>query len=136
MMTAPPYIAIRSEPFTVAEVEALIADPANGAICSFSGIVRNQSDGRDVIALEYEAYGPMAEKLMREIAEEIGRQSPINRLAIVHRVGRLTVGELAVVVSAGAAHRDAAFNAAREGIDRLKKFVPIWKKEYCRDGSE
>ena len=134
-MNSPPYIAIRSEPFTVAEIEATVADPGNGAVCSFSGVVRNQSDGRTVVALEYEAYVPMAERLMREIAEDIGRESGINRIAIVHRVGRLTVGELAVVVSAGAAHRDAAFDAARAGIDRVKKSVPIWKKEYFGDES-
>ena len=135
-MNAEPHIAIRAEPFTVAEIEALLIDPANGAICSFSGLVRNHSQGRTVTALEYDAYVPMAEKLMREIAAEIGREFAINRLAMVHRIGRMDVGELVVVVSAGAAHRDAAFQAARAGIDRLKKTVPIWKKEYFEDGSE
>jgi molybdopterin synthase catalytic subunit len=136
MMNAAPHIAIRSDQFTVAEIEALVSDPGNGATCSFSGIVRNQSQGRDVVALEYEAYVPMAERLMREIADQIGREFPINRLAMVHRIGRMNVGELVVVVSAGAAHRDAAFSAARTGIDRLKKAVPIWKKEYFTDRSE
>jgi len=135
-MNAAPHIAIRPDQFTVAEIEALVADPGNGAICSFSGIVRDQSQGRSVTALEYEAYVPMAEKLMREIADQIAHEFPINRLAMVHRVGRMNVGELVVVVSAGAAHRDAAFSAARAGIDRLKKTVPIWKKEYFTDGTE
>ena len=131
-----PYVSIRSEPFTVAEIESLVTVPGNGAICSFSGLVRDNSRGRIVVGLEYDAYVPMAEKLMREIAEEIGREFAINRLAMAHRIGRMEVGELVVVVSAGAAHRDAAFQAARAGIDRLKKTVPIWKKEYFADGSE
>jgi molybdopterin synthase catalytic subunit len=136
MMNAAPHIAIRPDQFTLAEIEALVADPANGAICSFSGVVRNQSQGREVVALEYEAYIPMAEKLMREIADQIASEFAVNRLAMVHRIGRMNIGELVVVVSAGAAHRDAAFGAARAGIDRLKKNVSIWKKEYFTDGSE
>jgi molybdopterin synthase catalytic subunit len=135
-MPAAPHIAIVTEPFTVAEIEARVADPANGAICSFSGLVRNNSKGKEVTALEYDAYIPMAEKLMREIAEQIASEFPINRIAMVHRIGKMAVGELVVVVSAGAGHRDAAFQAARAGIDRLKKSVPIWKKEYFVDGSE
>lgn len=134
-MNSPPHIAIRSDAFTVAEIEALVTDPANGAICSFSGLVRDNSHGKVVTSLEYDAYIPMAEKLMREIAEDIGREFPINHLAMVHRIGRMNVGELVVVVSAGAAHRDAAFAAARAGIDRLKRTVPIWKKEFFTDGS-
>jgi len=133
---ASPYVAIRSEPFTVAEIESLVSAPGNGAVCSFSGLVRDNSHGRRVVALEYDAYVPMAESLMHQIAEDIGREFAINRLAMVHRIGRMDVGELVVVVSAGAAHRDAAFQAARAGIDRLKKTVPIWKKEYFTDGSE
>lgn len=134
-MSAAPHIAIRTDAFTVAEIESLVADPKNGAICSFSGLVRDHSHGKTVTALEYDAYIPMAEKLMREIAEEIVREFTINRLAMVHRIGCMTVGELVVAVSAGAAHRDAAFQAARAGIDRLKKTVPIWKKEHFTDGS-
>lgn len=135
-MSVSPHIAIRSEPFTVAEIESLVTVPGNGAVCSFSGLVRDNSHGKPVVALEYDAYVPMAEKLMREIAEEIGRDFAINRIAMVHRIGRMEVGELVVVVSVGAAHRDAAFQAARAGIDRLKKAVPIWKKECFTDGSE
>jgi len=135
-MRAAPHIAITDQPFTVSETESLVADPANGAVCSFSGLVRDNSHGKTVTMLEYDAYVPMAEKLMRMIAEEIDREFPVNRLAMVHRIGRMQVGELVVVVSAGAAHRDAAFGAARAGIDRLKKTVPIWKKEYFEDGSQ
>jgi molybdopterin synthase catalytic subunit len=134
-MPSAPHIAIRTDPFTVAEIEALVTAPGNGAICSFSGLVRDNSRGQAVTALEYDCYQPMAEALMREIAEEIMREFPINRLAMVHRIGRMQVGELVVVVSAGAAHRDAAFRAARAGIDRLKKTVPIWKKEHFTNGS-
>ncbi len=134
-MISPPHIAIRTDAFTVAEIESLVADQKNGAICSFSGLVRDNSHSKTVTALEYDAYIPMAEKLMRDIAEGLGHEFPINRLAMVHRIGRMNVGELVVVVSAGAAHRDAAFQAVRAGIDRLKKTVPIWKKEYFTDGS-
>jgi molybdopterin synthase catalytic subunit len=135
-MNASPHVAIRSEPFTVAEIEALVSDPGNGAVCSFSGLVRDNSHGKTVVALEYDAYVPMAEKLMRQIAGEIGQELAINRIAMVHRIGRMEIGALVVVVSVGAAHRDAAFKATRAGIDRLKKTVPIWKKEYFTDGSE
>jgi molybdopterin synthase catalytic subunit len=135
-MLGEPHISIRSGPFTVAEIEALVADPANGAVCSFSGLVRDHSHDRSVTALEYDAYVPMAEELMRTIAAEIGREFAINRLAMAHRIGRMGIGELVVVVAVGAAHRDAAFRAARAGIDRLKRTVPIWKKEYFADGSE
>ena len=114
----------------------MIDDPASGAICTFSGMVRNHSHGKTVTQLEYDAYVPMAVQLMETIAAEIEREFPINRLAMVHRIGVMAVGELVVVVSAGAAHRDAAFQAARAGIDRLKKTVPIWKKEFFTDGSE
>ena len=134
-MPTTPHIAIRTDAFTVAEIESLVADAKNGAICSFSGLVRDNSHGKIVTALEYDAYIPMAEKLMRDIADEIGGEFPINRLAMVHRIGRMNVGELVVVVSVGAPHRDAAFQAVRAGIDRLKKTVPIWKKEYFTDGS-
>jgi molybdopterin synthase catalytic subunit len=135
-MKATPHIAIVTEPITVAEVEAHVADPANGAVCSFSGLVRNNSKGKEVTALEYDAYIPMAEKLMREIADQIAAEFAINRIAMVHRIGKMAVGELVVVVSVGAGHRDAAFQAARVGIDRLKETVPIWKKEYFLDRSE
>lgn len=127
---------IRPDPFTVAEIELMVADPANGAICSFSGLVRDHSHDRPVIALEYDAYIPMAEQIMREIAMDIGHEFSINRLAMVHRIGTMQIGELVVVVSAGAAHRAAAFQAAQAGIDRLKKTAPIWKKEHFADGSE
>jgi molybdopterin synthase catalytic subunit len=135
-MNDTPYVAIRSDAFTVAEVEQLVADSGNGAVCSFSGLVRDNSRGKSVVALEYDAYVPMAEKLMREIADAIAAEFAINRIAMAHRIGRMNVGELVVVVSVGAAHRDAAFQAARAGIDRLKQSVPIWKKEYFTDGSE
>ena len=135
-MAEAPHVAIRSDPFTVAEIESLVTAPGNGAVCSFSGLVRDHSHGKTVVALEYDAYVPMAEKLMREMAETISEEFAINRIAMVHRIGRMEVGELVVVVSVGAAHRDAAFQAARAGIDRLKTTVPIWKKEYFTDGSE
>lgn len=135
-MSDDPLIRVSSAPITVEEVERLVRAAGHGAVCTFSGWVRNVSRGRTVVSLEYDAYVPMAENLMRVIAGEIEREYPIGRLAMVHRIGQMAVGDLVVVVTAGAPHRDAAFRAAREGIDRLKKTVPIWKKEYFVDGSE
>jgi molybdopterin synthase catalytic subunit len=105
-------------------------------VVTFTGVVRGQSRGRRIVRLEYEAYRPMAERTLAEIGDAIRRELPGVRLAMVHRVGRLAVGELAVVIAASAPHRAAAFDACRAAIDRLKQSVPIWKKEIADDGAE
>ena len=128
---------ITSADISVDEVVARLADPANGAIATFVGVVRCETDGREVRYLEYEAYPEMAEEQLQRIGDEIrARWQTIREVAIVHRVGRLPVGETAVVVALSAAHRPEVFDAVRYAIDRLKEIVPIWKKEVWADGAE
>ena len=118
--------------------EALVARvkaPPDGAVVVFEGIVRNHSAGRETLYLEYEAYEPMALAKMKEIAGEMRDKFPIDRVAMVHRLGRLEIGETSVLIAVSSAHRAAAFEACRWGIDTLKRIVPIWKKEYFADGA-
>jgi len=107
----------------------------DGAIVAFDGFVRNQSHGRMTRYLEYEAYEPMALGKMKEIAGQIHEQFRIDRVVMVHRLGRLEIGETSVFIAVSAPHRGAAFDACRFAIDTLKKTVPIWKKEYFADGA-
>jgi molybdopterin converting factor subunit 1 len=109
--------------------------PADGAQVVFEGIVRNHSGARSTLYLEYEAYEPMALAGMRAIVAEMRARFPVDRVAMVHRLGRIEIGETAVVVVVSSAHRAAAFDACRFGIDELKRRVPIWKKEYFADGA-
>jgi molybdopterin synthase catalytic subunit len=115
----------------VAEVD----DPGAGGIVLFSGVVRNQTDGRPVKFLEYEAHAPMAEAKLREIGRAIrARWTGVRRVAILHRIGRLEIGESSVLIAVSAAHRGDAFEACRYAIDTLKRTVPVWKKEHFEDG--
>jgi MoaE-MoaD fusion protein len=106
----------------------------DGAMVTFEGVTRNNTKGRGTRYLEYECYEPMAIKTMAQIGHEISQQSQISRIAMVHRLGRLEISEASVVIVVTSPHRRAAFDAALEGINRLKKLVPIWKKEYFVDG--
>jgi molybdopterin synthase catalytic subunit/molybdopterin converting factor small subunit len=106
----------------------------DGAVVDFEGVVRNNSNGRRTLYLDYECYEPMALKVMADLGREIVRSYPIGRIAIVHRLGRMQVGETSVAIVVTAPHRKPAFEAALEGINRLKRLVPIWKKEYFEDG--
>ena len=117
-----------------AAIEA-VRGPDAGGIVVFLGTVRDQSRGKRVRHLEYEAYAEMAESKMREIAAALEAAHEPLRLALHHRVGDLSIGDVAVVIVAAAPHRDAAFTAARAAIDELKRVVPIWKKEYTDDGA-
>jgi molybdopterin synthase catalytic subunit len=128
-------IAVTSDPLSVDDVLDAVRDDAFGGLVVFLGTVRNASRGGRVTHLEYEAYAEMAERTMREIAERLEREHAPARIAMHHRVGDLQIGETAVVVAAGAPHRDAAFAAARQAIDELKSVVPIWKKEHTADGA-
>jgi molybdopterin synthase catalytic subunit len=115
-------------------VVARLADPANGAVVTFVGVVRDETDGRKVLYLEYEAYPEMAVQTLRQVAGEVQERWPdIREVAIVHRVGRLQVGETAVIIALSAAHRCHMFDALHYAIDRLKEIVPIWKKEVWAD---
>lgn len=129
------HLEIVEAPLDAGRLAALVARPEAGAICSFTGVVRNHARGRQTVHLEYEAYHDMALRQMRKVAEEIAERWPQARVAMAHRVGRLEIGEASVVVVVSAPHRAEAFDACRWGIDRLKEIVPIWKKEHTPDGS-
>jgi molybdopterin synthase catalytic subunit len=125
---------VRETALDANEVVAAVSGPEIGGIDLFLGVVRNHNDGRAVTRLEYHAYVSMAEKEMARIAEEIARELPGVRLAALHRIGALGVGDLAVVCAAGAVHRGEAFQACRALIDRIKHRVPVWKREHGPDG--
>jgi len=107
----------------------------DGAIVTFQGVVRNNTSGRKTLRLEYECYEPMAIRKMAEIGREIAGQSAVSRIGMVHRLGGMEIGEASVVIVVTAPHRRPAFEAALEGINRLKKLVPVWKKEFFEDGA-
>lgn len=109
--------------------------PEDGAIVTFDGFVRSQSHNRPTLHLNYEAYESMALAKMREIAAHLHEKYGIHRVAIVHRLGHLEIGETSVFIAVSAPHRAAAFDACRFAIDTLKRTVPIWKKEYFQDGA-
>jgi molybdopterin synthase catalytic subunit len=128
--------AISFAPLSVEDVYAKADDPANGAIVVMSGMVRNQTEGKPVVALEYQAYEPMAMQVFYQIAAQIRQKwSIVTRVVIYHRIGRLQVGEISVLVAVGCPHRSEAFEACRYAIDTLKHNAPIWKKEHWADGS-
>lgn len=113
----------------------LVKTPEAGAIDIFLGTTRNHSDGRKVIHLEYEAYEPMATSMMQELESRACATWPVHRIAIIHRIGKVDVGETSVAIAVSASHRKDAFEACRFVIDELKKNVPIWKREFFADGS-
>lgn len=123
------------EKIATPEIVTAMKAAEDGAVAVFEGIVRNHSKGKRTLYLEYEAYETMALGKMREIGAKIREQFAIDRVAIVHRLGRLEIGETSVVIVVSAAHRGAALDACRYGIDTLKCIVPIWKKEYFADGA-
>ena len=128
---------IVEEPISVDEVVARLANPAIGAVVTFVGTVRGDTDGRRVLHLEYEAYPEMAEQVLAQVGDEVrARWTEVQQVAIVHRVGRLDIGEVAVVIALSAAHRRQTFDALRYAIDRIKEIVPVWKKEVWADGAE
>ncbi|MFW5876167.1 MAG: molybdenum cofactor biosynthesis protein [Myxococcota bacterium] len=126
---------VREGPLSVDECMKAVAHEAAGAVAVFTGVVRDHADGKPVARLDYEAHPELADREMHRILVEIAREKPAVRLAAVHRVGELAVGELAVVVAAGAPHRAEAFDACRDAIERIKADVPIWKKEWAPDGA-
>ena len=128
--------AITIAPLSLEEIYALADEPANGAVVLMSGMVRDRTDGKPVISLEYQAYQPMALRVFQQIAAEIRDRWPdVNRVVIHHRIGHLEIGEISVLVAVGCPHRSEAFDACRYGIDTLKHNAPIWKKEHWADGS-
>ena len=124
-----------TEPLSPDVIAAEMDDPGAGGIVIFSGVVRNETGGRPVKFLEYEAHAPMAEVKMREIGEAVRVRWPgVRRVAMLHRIGRLEIGEASVLIAVAAAHRGDAFEACRYAIDTLKRIVPVWKKEHFEDG--
>jgi molybdopterin synthase catalytic subunit len=119
---------------SVDEALAHVADPAAGGTCVFVGTVRDHSDAGAVTGLSYEAWDELAVARFRELADEVAERWPIRRIALVHRTGELAVGEVSVIVAVSAPHRAEAFEACRHAIERLKRDVPIWKKEGLVDG--
>jgi molybdopterin synthase catalytic subunit len=127
-------ILLTDKSLDISRALAWADSPEAGGTCVFVGTVRRVTQGKTVVALEFEAYEPMAVAEMRKIAEAACRQWPVLRVAMHHRTGRLSIGEIPVVIVVSAAHRAATFAACQYCIDRLKQTVPIWKKEIFEDG--
>lgn len=128
-------IDVRDAALSLDEVVKEVSRPGAGGIATFLGVVRDESDGRAVTRLDYSAYESMAKREMEKIADEIEREIEGVRVAAIHRVGSLTVGDAAIVCAASAPHRGEAFRACRLLIDRIKERVPVWKREYGPDGA-
>jgi molybdopterin synthase catalytic subunit/molybdopterin converting factor small subunit len=128
-------IALTNEPINAASLAAQVKQGEDGAVVVFDGIVRNNTRGRRTLFLVYEAYEEMALRQMRALAEEAVAVHGVRQVAMVHRLGRLEVGETSVLIAVSSAHRAQAFEACRWMIDTLKKTVPIWKKEHFEDGA-
>jgi molybdopterin synthase catalytic subunit len=123
------------EPIQAERIVSELKSGEDGAVCVFDGVVRNNTRGRATLHLDYEAYEEMALKQMRALREEAKAKFGVREIAIVHRLGRLLVGETSVLIAVASAHRGAAFDACRFVIDTLKKTVPIWKREQFADGA-
>jgi molybdopterin synthase catalytic subunit len=128
-------VSIVREPIQTQAVVEALKRPEDGACCVFEGIVRNQTRGRKTLYLDYEAYEPMALGEMERLVTDAKKGFQIRDCAIIHRLGRMEIGEASVLIAVASAHRAAAFDACRWLIDNLKKTVPIWKKEYFADGA-
>jgi molybdopterin synthase catalytic subunit/molybdopterin converting factor small subunit len=130
-----PLVRLVHEPIVLDDIVPALEQPEDGAIVIFDGIVRNNSRGRRTLYLDYESYEPMALQKLQELAAEACQRFAIRNVAIVHRLGRIEIGESSVLIAVFSAHRAAAFDACRWLIDTLKCTVPIWKKEYFEDGA-
>lgn len=128
------FYQITCSPILTHELTGKLKAPADGAVVVFEGIVRDNSMDRRTLYLEYEAYEPLAVRAMQEIGREAKEKFPIDHMGMIHRIGRLEIGETSVAIIVTSAHRGAAFEACRFAIDRLKQTVPIWKKEYFEGG--
>ena len=127
---------VTTEPLSVQAVNDLVKRPTDGAVVTFDGIVRNNFAGRPVQYLEYEAYAAMAEHKLAEIGAEVRQKFSVGEIAMIHRIGRLDIGESSIVIAVAAPHRHAAFEACAYAMDRVKEEVPIWKKEFFTDGED
>lgn len=127
-------LRVQAEPLSVDEALSAVADRSAGGTCVFVGTVRDRSDAGDVTGLEYEAWDELAVQRLEELVDELFERWPIARAAILHRTGSLGIGESSVVIAVSAPHRAEAFEACRHAIERLKRDVPIWKKESLAAG--
>jgi molybdopterin synthase catalytic subunit len=125
---------VTNQPIDLDELVRFVTDPEAGAVATFIGTTRNNNEGRQVIALDYEGYPEMAEKELRRIGEDAKTKWQICRMAITHRLGPVQIGEASVIIAVSSAHRDAGFAACRFAIEEIKKTVPIWKKEVFEGG--
>ena len=126
-------IQITHEPLDSESITAAVRKGANGAVVTFLGSTRSSTGGRNVLHLEYEAYRPMADAKLAEVADEMRRQWAVD-VAIAHRLGRLEIGDISLVIAVASPHRKDAFDACHYSVDRIKQIVPIWKKEFFEDG--
>jgi len=130
-----PRFAVTSDPLDPIKIANLVSGPDAGALATFVGVVRDHNAGRRVLWLDYEAYGPLAERVFARIAGEAAEHWPSARVAVHHRIGRIAIGEASVVIAAASAHRADAFAACRYAIERVKQIAPVWKHEHF-DGGE
>lgn len=130
-----PRMLITDAPLDAERVTAMVTNTANGGVVTFQGVTRDETGGRSVVRLDYEAYPEMAYKTLQQIFAEVEERWGIADVALAHRIGRLELGEASLVVAVGAGHRAEAFAATMYLVDRLKEIVPIWKKEHFEDGS-
>lgn len=128
--------AVVERPISLEEVERLVRLDSCGAIAAFAGVVRARSRGRRVLYLYYEAYRPMAERYLAQIGQEIGQKWPVEAVAIIHRVGRIEVGQMSLAIGVASPHRKEALEACAYALERVKEIVPIWKKEVFEEGEE
>jgi len=128
-------VRVSPAPISYGQLEALVARPADGAVVSFYGVVRDHSGDLQVEALEYEAYVPMAERELTGIVEEARQRWDAGQIAVLHRIGHLRVGEISVAIAVGAEHRAAAFGACSFVIEAIKSRVPVWKREIGPQGA-
>ncbi|GIJ81038.1 molybdopterin synthase catalytic subunit [Micromonospora phaseoli] len=126
---------VSEEPLDIAAHEAAVADRRAGAVVSFAGVVRDHDHGRSVTSLEYEGH-PSAEKLLREVAEEIAEDPDVYAVAVSHRIGPLAIGDVALAAAVSTAHRAAAFTACARLVDEVKARLPIWKRQVFADGTD
>jgi molybdopterin synthase catalytic subunit len=130
-----PIVALTREHIDRGALVAALQQPGDGAVVVFDGIVRDNTRGRKTLYLDYEAYEEMALEQMQKLAREAGERFAVDRVGVVHRLGRLEIGESSIVIVVTSAHRAAAFDACRWLIDTLKRTVPVWKKEHFADGA-
>lgn len=128
------HISITNEPLSVDQISNIVTSPTSGAISMFIGTTRNNFEGKEVVRLEYEAYAPMAEKEIKKICSQIRNKWSVEHIAVYHRLGLVPVTESSVIIAISSPHRKESLDAVHFAIDALKASVPIWKKEFYKEG--